>query len=630
MDVFDANIATSNENYTTTARQLAVDSILATTAAKSGHPTSSLSICPTLAVLLFQMRIDIANPNRRDNDRLVLSKGHAAPALYAAFAAAGAFRREDLLGLRKFGHMLQGHPVPRTLPGLVPFATGSLGLGLPGAVGIAKAMKHDGLGARCVVIVGDGEMREGSNYEALQLAPELGLDNLVAILDVNRFGQSGVTALEWATDTYAERINAFGWRTRVVAGGDFGSIETAICEGLAGNTDGKPTFIIAQTTKGYGVPLVANQPNWHGKPLSPDQAAEAIEALGGDPGGVSITMKKPNGTVSPGAAPLPAGKLELPRFEGRVATRKAFGDALVLLGAQHPELWVVDGDVGNSTFTEAYGAAFPDRFVQCGIAEQLMAMVGTGLATSGKKVVLATFGAFLARAFDCIRMAGISETSGLMFCGSHVGCSIGADGPSQMALEDGAMFRLLPPENTTVFYPADAISAARLLEIMMGLGGISYLRTTREATPLLYTPAEVFVRGGSKTLRSSVRDKATIITAGITVFEALKAADELAQRGINVRVIDAYSVQPIDANAVWKASDETDVIVTVEDHRPVGFLGDAVLETLAHDVERLAVRKLGVRHVPGSGEPAELMDAAGISARHIVETIVEALKAKGL
>jgi len=620
MDVLDANVTPSLIDYSTVARQLAVDSILATTAAKSGHPTSSLSICPALAVLLFHLRIDIEKPGRLDNDRLVLSKGNAAPALYAALAAAGAFSREHLLGLRKFGHLLQGHPVPRSLPGLVPFATGSLGLGLPGAVGIARAMKHDGLGARCAVIVGDGEFREGSNYEALQLAPELHLDNLIAILDVNRFGQSGVTALAWDVSTYANRIQAFGWRTVEVGGGDFESLASAICEALAGNSEGKPTFIIAKTVKGYGVPLVANLPNWHGKPLSAAQAEEAITSLGGDQGGVLVTMQKPK-SLNISTTPLQTAFMQLPPFAEKVATRKVFGEVLAMLGWSHPNLWVVDGDVGNSTYTETFGAAFPDRFVQCGIAEQLMAMVGTGLAAQGKQVVMATFGAFWARAFDCIRMAGISETSGLIFCGSHVGCSIGADGPSQMALEDGAMFRTLPQHNTTIFYPADAISTAKLMEILVNTSGISYLRTTREATPLLYAPTEKFVRGGSKTLRSSGTDSATVITAGITVFEALQAADQLAQQGIAVRVIDAYSVQPIDKDAIWRAADETGLIVTVEDHRPVGFLGDAVLEALADYANRPAVVKLGVKHIPGSGEPQEMMDSAGISARHIVDCI---------
>jgi len=596
------------------AQQLRVDSIRSTTQAGSGHPTSSMSAADLAAVLLAgHLRYDFNNPENPNNDHLILSKGHAAPLLYSLFKAAGAISDDELLTLRKLGSRLEGHPTPG-LP-WVDVATGSLGQGLPIGVGIALAGKRlEHLPYRVWVILGDSEMAEGSVWEAMARASDEKLGNLIAIVDVNRLGQRGPTALQWHTEVYAARARAFGWRAIEINGHDYEEIDAALSQAEHGGD--QPTMIVAMTKKGAGVPLVEDQDNWHGKALSKDQAATAIGELGGVR---HLTVTPPPPPTNGVAARPAAGPLRLPTWElgKKMATRQAFGDALKALGAARPEVVVIDAEVGNSTFTEIFQEDFPDRFFQTYIAEQQM--IATAIGMSVRKFVpfAATFAAFLARAYDFIRMSALSQAN-IRLCGSHAGVSIGEDGPSQMALEDLAMMRAVG--GSTVLYPCDANQTAKLVAAMADRKGVVYMRTTRAATPVVYGPDEPFPIGGSKVLKSSGSDAVTIVAAGITIPEALAAADELASAGVSARVIDAYSVKPIDAATLRTAATETGGIVVVEDHWVEGGLGAAVLEGLASTGQPLPkVRLLGVTKLPGSGTPAELMDVSGISARHIVE-----------
>jgi len=602
------------------AAQLCVDSIRATTAAGSGHPTSSMSAAHLAAVLFANhLRYDPARPKDPANDRFVLSKGHAAPLLYAALKAIGAITDEQLLSLRRLDSPLEGHPAP--VPGMpwVDVATGSLGQGLAMGLGMALAMRMDGLPGRVWVLMGDSEMAEGSVWEAMANAAHHGVGNLVGIVDVNRLGQRGPTMLGWNTRAYAERARAFGWRAIEVDGHDVEAIDAAYREAAGG--DG-PALIVARTQKGHGVSFLADAEGWHGKALSPEQAARAIEELGGERD-MRIAPPSPPPPARP--ASIPAGSttgVALPAYREPVATRKAFGEALAALAAR-PDLVVLDGEVSNSTHTEDFQRVAPERFLEMYIAEQCMLGVAVGLQALGKAPVAATFGAFLTRAYDFIRMAAVGRAD-LRLCGSHAGVSIGEDGPSQMGLEDLAMMRAV--HGSTVLYPADGNAAAKLTAAMLDLPGISYLRTTREKTPVLYGPEEDFPVGGSKTLRAGPGDRAAIVGAGVTVFEALRAADELAREGIPVRVIDAYSVKPIDGGTLRRALRETGLLVTVEDHWADGGLGDAVLEALAEGGELSGrVVKLAVRAMPGSGTPEELRDRAGISAGRIAAAVREAL-----
>jgi len=599
------------EEWNELAAQLAVDGIRASTEAGSGHPTSSLSAAHLLAVLYADhLRYDVSDPKNPANDRFVLSKGHASPLMYSVLKAIGAITDEQLMTYRRFGSPLEGHPAP--LPGMpwIDVATGSLGQGLPIGLGMALAMKLDTNPARVWVLMGDSESLEGSVWEAMANASFHGVDNLIAVLDMNRLGQRGPTMLQWDGDAYADRARAFGWLPIQVDGHDVAAIDRAYGEA---EEAGRPVLIVARTEKGHGVSLVANKEGWHGKALSKEEAEQAIAELGGSRSMV-ITPPKPESRIAPPPTPW---TFELPTYETGIATRKAFGETLAAMAAR-PDLVVLDGEVSNSTHTEDFQKVAPDRFVELYIAEQCMAGVAVGLQALGKTVFAATFGAFLTRAYDFVRMAAVSRAD-LRLSGSHAGVSIGEDGPSQMALEDLAMMRAV--HGSTVLYPADGNAAAKLTSAMAERPGITYIRTTREKTPKLYDASEQFPIGGSKVLRRSSADRATVVGAGVTVFEALKAADALNAEGVAVRVIDAYSVKPIDAETLRTALGETGTVVVVEDHWVEGGLGDAVLEALAGGELSGRVIKLAVTALPGSGTADELREAAGISAARIAETV---------
>lgn len=596
------------------ANQLRIHSITSTTAAGSGHPTSCMSAADIAAVLFFHtMRYDPRNPKRVDNDRFVLSKGHAAPLLYAAWAEAGLFPVQELSRLRKVDCDLEGHPTPRL--DFVDVATGSLGQGLSAGVGMALAARMDGLGYRTYVLLGDGEVAEGAVWEAASLAATYQLDSLVAIVDVNRLGQSAATAFGHDLEAYRRRFEAFGWKTRVIDGHSIPEILDALAE--AERTKGCPFAIIAKTRKGAGVSFLEDKPGWHGKPLKHEEMVKALEEL--QPSAASaegVEIDLPAGAPAKNEAPAPTKPFAYDIGQ-QVATREAFGSALARLGAAYPRLVVLDGDVQNSTFTEKFAAAYPQRFIECYIAEQNMVGVAVGLASRGWIPVAASFACFLTRAADQIRMAGVSM-SNLKLCGSHAGVSIGEDGPSQMGLEDLAILRAVP--GSAVLYPCDAVSAERLTEEMIAWKGIAYLRTSRPKTPVIYDNSEQFPIGGSKVLRSSESDRVTVVAAGVTVFEALKAHEELAKRGINIRVIDAYSVKPVDTEGLTSAARQTgNVVITVEDHYPEGGLGEAVASALSP--LGIAVHRLAVTDLPRSGKPEELLDLYGISARRIVEAV---------
>ena len=595
------------------AAQLAVDSIRCSTAAGSGHPTSSLSAAHLAAVLFSDhLRFDVDDPSNLGNDRFVLSKGHASPLFFSVLKAIGAIDDAQLMSFRKFGSPIQGHPAPA--PGMpwVDVATGSLGQGMPIGLGMALAMRLDGLPGRVWVTMGDSEVAEGSVWEAMENASFHGLRNLIGILDMNRLGQRGPTMLQWEGDVYAARAEAFGWRALCIDGHDVEAIDHAYREAEDASA---PTLIVAKTEKGHGVSFLADKEGWHGKALSPEEATRAIEELGGERH-IAVTPPKPDVRVE--REPFGAWAetpLELPRYEAPEATRKAFGDTLVAMAAR-PDVVVLDGEVGNSTHTEEFMKAAPDRFVQMYIAEQAMVGAAVGLQALGKNAFAATFGAFLTRAYDFIRMAAISRAN-LRLCGSHAGVSIGEDGPSQMALEDIAMMRAV--HGSTVLYPADANATAQLVPQMADIPGIVYMRTTREKTPALYAPEDDFHIGGSKTVRDDGGARVTIVGAGVSLFQGLEAADQLATDGIPSRVIDAYSIKPIDRDTLQAALRETGLIVTVEDHWIEGGLGDAVLAALAEDGADLSGRalKIGVTRMAGSGSPEELRDWAGISATTI-------------
>jgi len=594
------------------AAQLGVDSIRSSTAAGSGHPTSSLSAAHLLAVLWSDhLRYDVADPKSLANDRFVLSKGHASPLMFSVLKAVGAITDEQLLTFRRFGSPVQGHPVPLPEMPWIDVATGSLGQGLPIALGMALAMKMDAIPARVWCLMGDSEVAEGSVWEAMENASHHGADNLIGIIDVNRLGQRGPTMLEWDLDAYAARARSFGWHPIEVDGHDAAAIDAAYAEAEGAD---RPALVIAKTEKGHGVSFLANREGWHGKALSEEEAEKAIAELGG-PRDVSVTPPKPETGVSPRAD---APNVVLPVYAEAIATRKAFGETLAAL-AVRGDVVAIDGEVANSTHTEDLEKVAPDRFVESYIAEQNMLGMAVGMQALGKVVFPATFAAFLTRAYDFIRMAAISRAN-LRLSGSHAGVSIGEDGPSQMALEDLAMMRAV--HGSTVLYPCDGNSTARLVAAMADLPGISYIRTTREKTPALYDDHEDFPIGGSKTLRSSDADRVTLVGAGITLHEALEAARSLEAEGISVRVVDCYSIKPIDAETLRDAVSQTGLLVTVEDHWSEGGLGDAVLAALAvgGDLSGRVV-KVAVTQMPGSGTPEELRDWAGISASAIADRV---------
>ncbi len=594
------------------AAQLAVDSIRSSTAAGSGHPTSSLSAAHLLAVLYAShLRTDVSDPKALWNDRFVLSKGHASPLMFSVLKAIGAITDEQLLTFRRFGSPVQGHPVPLADMPWVDVATGSLGQGLPIGLGMALAMKMDANPARVWVLMGDSESAEGAVWEAMANASFHGADNLVAILDMNRLGQRGPTMLQWDGDAYAERAESFGWRAIRVEGHDVAAVDAAYREAESAE---RPSMVVAKTEKGHGVSFLANAEGWHGKALSAEEADRAIGELGG-PREIRITPPRPE----PGPAPPPAGAPPiLPVYEDAIATRKAFGEALAALSAR-PDVVAIDGEVSNSTYTEDLQKVAPERFLESYIAEQNMLGMAVGMQVLGKTAFAATFAAFLTRGYDFIRMAAVSRAN-LRLSGSHAGVSIGEDGPSQMALEDLAMMRAV--HGSTVLCPADGNSTVKLVAAMADLPGISYIRTTREKTPKLYDAGEEFPVGGSKTVRSSGQDRVALVGVGVTLVQALEAADALAAEGVSARVIDCYSIKPIDADTLRLALAETGLVVTVEDHWPEGGLGDAVLAALANGGERFGrVHKIAVTGMPGSGTPEELRDWAGISAGKIAASV---------
>jgi transketolase len=581
-------------------QQLRVDAVRASAEAGSGHPTSSMSAADLAAVLLADhFRYDYDNPKNPANDHLIFSKGHASPLVYGLFRAAGVLSEEEFMTYRQFGSRLEGHPTP-ALP-WVDVATGSLGQGLPIGVGLALAGKRlDRLPYRVWVICGDSEMAEGSMWEAAEHAAFYELDNLTAIIDVNRLGQRGETMHGWDLASYSERLRAFGWDAIEIDGHDVEQIDAAYRE--AESTTGKPTAVVAKTLKGKGYSKVEDQGGWHGKAI----AEEAIEELGGIRN-LTVQVPKPDAGEQHRFQPTPQ---EWPSYEvgDKVATRKAYGEALAALGSDRGDVVALDGEVSNSTFSEIFRDAHPDRFFEMYIAEQQMVAAAVGIQLNGWKPFASTFAAFFTRAYDFIRMATISRAT-IKLCGSHAGVSIGEDGPSQMGLEDLAALRAV--NGSTVLYPCDGNQTVKLVRAMADIDGISYLRTTRSDTPVVYGADEEFPVGGSKTLRSSDDDDVTIVAAGITVFEALEAAEALAGEGIAARVLDCYSVKPIDAETLRGIGTP---IVTVEDHWAEGGLGEAVLAALADSDERPQVTLLAVRELPHSGKPAELLAAAGIDA----------------
>jgi transketolase len=592
------------------AQQLRVDSVRAADAAGSGHPTSSMSAADIVAVLLARhLRYDFDHPERPGNDHFILSKGHASPLLYAAYKAAGAVSDDELLTFRKLGSRLEGHPTPK-IP-WVDVATGSLGQGLPIGVGVALAgARLDHLPYRTWVLCGDSEMAEGSVWEAFEHAGMEGLDNLTVIIDVNRLGQRGQTRHGWDLDAYARRIRAFGWHTVEIDGHDIDAVDEAMA--AARTNRGAPTAIIARTRKGRGVAAVENQEGKHGKPL-PDAEA-AIRELGGRRD-LRVHVRPPD-DAQPAPRTAPDPHAELPRYDkgGSVATRTAFGETLAVLGDLRGDVVTLDGEVGDSTKAQLFAADHGDRYIECYIAEQQLIGTAVGVGVRGWKPYASTFAAFLTRAHDFLRMAAVSRAD-LNVVGTHAGVAIGEDGPSQMGLEDIAMLRSV--HGSTVLYPCDANQTVRLVAAMAERTGVTYLRASRGDFPVIYGPDDAFPIGGSKVLRSSDNDQVTLIGAGVTVHEALAAADKLATEGISARVIDLYSIKPVDAQTLREAAEATGRFVTVEDHHPEGGLADAVLESFGNGHAMPLTTRLAVHSMPGSATPEEQLDAAGVSAPSI-------------
>ncbi len=599
------------------ARRLGILSMMATTAAGSGHPTSCLSAAELVAATFFHaMKFDPRKPNGSRSDRFVLSKGHAAPVLYAALAEAGVFPASRLMTLRQFSSELEGHPTPR-IPG-VDAATGSLGQGLSVGAGLAIGAKLDKLGTRVFVLLGDGELAEGNVWEAAEFAGHYALDNLIALADINALGQSDRTMYQHDMEIYRKKFEAQGWGTQVIDGHDVAAVIAALDR--ATSAKGHPQAIVARTIKGHGVSFLSDKDGWHGKPLSKEQLGKAVEELGGpvelpaDPGRSYARAELPEPPAFP-EPPVPSYKAD-----AQVATREAYGNALKRIGAVNPHIVALDGDVKNSTFAEKFGDAFPERFFQAYIAEQNMIAAGVGLAARGKVPFLSSFACFLSRAYDQVRMASISR-SPVKLCGSHCGVSIGEDGPSQMALEDIAAFRAV--HGSVILYPSDAYSAERLTEQAARLPGITYIRTSRPKTGLLYSAGEKFPVPGFHVLRQSAKDAALVIGAGITVHEALKAYEQLKSENISVRVVDLYCVKPIEGLRLAEHLHAcNNFLITAEDHYPEGGLGEAVISALA-EVEAAPARfkKLAVNGLPHSGKADELLDAFGISSRHIAEAV---------
>ncbi|XP_052823477.1 transketolase [Octopus bimaculoides] len=602
------------------ANKLRMHSIKATDASNSGHPSSCSSAAEIMSVLFFHtMKYDIKNPRGASNDRFILSKGHAAPILYAAWAEAGLFPTEDLLNLRKITSDLEGHPTPRL--NFIDVGTGSLGQGLSIAAGMAYTGKYfDKADYRVYCLIGDGESAEGSIWEAMAFASYYKLDNLVAILDVNRLGQSDPTPLQHDVEVYKKRCEAFGWNTCITDGHDVDSLCKVFHQ--ASLVEGKPTCIVAKTLKGKYIPGVEDLENWHGKPLTKNSegALTHLKNLLNNPGPHQLTIKSPEKTIP--ETDLSQVKLsELPAYElgQQVATRAAYGTALVKIGKSCKYVVAMDGDTKNSTFSQTFMKAFPDRFIECYIAEQNLVGVGIGCACRNRAIpFISTFACFLSRAFDQIRMGAISQTNA-NFCGSHAGISIGEDGPSQMALEDIAMFRSIP--GSTVFYPSDAVSCERAIELAARTKGICFIRTSRPSVPVIYKNDEQFNVGQAKIIRQAPGDKVTVVGACVTLLEAVRAADLLASENVSITIVDPFTVKPIDGKTIYECAKKTNgKILTVEDHYAEGGLGEAVCSAVS-GYPNVIVKKLSVLEVPRSGKSAELMEKYGISANCIVKAV---------
>ena len=604
------------------ATNLRIHSIVSTSEAGSGHPTTCLSAADIVSALFFHaMRYDTTDAQNPNNDRFILSKGHAAPLLYAAYAEAGIIPTEKLRTLRQIDSILEGHPTPRFE--WTEVATGSLGQGLSLGLGMALNGKYlDASDYRVYVLLGDGETAEGGVWEAAALASHYELNNLIGIVDVNALGQSQRTMYTFDVDTYCQRFEAFGWQAIGIDGHDFDDILPALEQAKASTE--KPTMIVAKTFKGKGVSFLENADNWHGKALAQgeelDKALAELGPLSRDEVTSPLQIESPSATsVSEnGSAVTECEPPDYPPDE-EVATRSGYGAGLAKLGSVNPDVVALDGDTKNSTYAEQFMELHPNRYFEMFIAEQNLVGAGIGLAKRGKIPFVSTFAAFLSRAYDQIRMSAISQAN-IKYAGSHCGVSIGEDGPSQMGLEDIAMFRAIP--GAVVLYPSDAIAAERLVAEAAAHEGIVYLRTSRPKTAILYDAAESFPIGGCKVVRESSEDKVTVVAAGVALHEALKAHEVLAQDGIAIRVIDLYSIKPIDAEALQKAASETNnTLITVEDHYPEGGLGDAVLEAVA--TKGIYVHKLAVTGMPRSGKPEELLEYHGISANAIVQKVKE-------
>jgi len=618
-----ATTANRTEKISDVSRQVRRWILRSTSAADSGHPTSSLSAVELMTTLLFDghFRFDVDQRDAPSNDRLIFSKGHASPLFYALWAAAGQVDEKELMTYRQFGSDLEGHPTSR-----FPFteaATGSLGQGLSVGLGMALAARYQHqLPSRCFVLLGDSEMAEGSQWEAIQLAAHYKLDNLIGIIDVNRLGQRGETMYGHNAAEYRKRIEPFGWRCVMVDDGhDPEQVSQAYADALDPKAaDGRPVMMLAKTIKGKGVKFLEDENGFHGKPIDADRMNEALSALGEPAKPLQLQIAKPDpaSADAPQAPAEPAAEEKMAEYAlgDTVATRDAFGNAIERLGVKHPELVVLDGEVCNSTRARTFRDAFPNRFYQMYIAEQNMVGAATGLALRGASPFVATFAAFLSRAFDQIRMIPYSGAN-VKFVGSHCGVAIGQDGPSQMGLEDIAMFRTI--QDGVVLYPSDAVSTEALVDAMMEHQGVSYLRTTRGKTRVIYDSSESFPIGGSKVLRQTDDDRVTLVGAGVTLHEALEAHQLLAKDGIAARVIDLYSIKPLDHAALRQAADKTEVIFTIEDHFPEGGLGEAVLTSLSDHCT--PVNCLAVRKRPLSGAPDQQLTAQGLSAAKIARAV---------
>jgi transketolase len=593
-------------------------SMVSTTEAGSGHPTSCLSAADITTVLFDRyFTYDVKNPLNLYNDRFVLSKGHAAPLLYSLFGIAGAYPIEEIKTLRKFGSRFEGHPTPKFV--YAEAATGSLGQGLSVGAGLALIAKRENLPTKTYVLLGDGELAEGQVWEAANFASFHKLNNLIAILDINRLAQSGETMFGHHMEKYVDRFKGFGFEVISINGHNFEEIINAF-EIAVNNKTEKPIAIVAETIKGKGISFLEDKDGWHGKALKKDELQKALVELGNIDDSLQFNFKKPS-QLKFTEEDEEHINIDLPfEKDKEYATREVFGDVLIELGEKNKEIYALDGDVKNSTFTLDFFKAFPERSIECYIAEQNMVSVAVGLWRLGKIPFVVTFGAFLTRAADQIRMARVSEAN-IKFVGSHVGVSIGEDGPSQMALEDIAMFGAIP--DTIIFQPADAVSTIKLTSLMLDYYGFAYMRTLRSKTPVLYNNDEQFKIGGSKILRQSAHDLLTIAATGITVFEALKAADELKEQGINVRVVDCYSINPIDKNTLMKCLHVTkkQILITVEDHFSHGGIGDFATAALVGNDIKVHIEKMAVTHISESGKKDELLHDAEIDAASIIAKV---------